>query len=107
MYTKTHLRSISLGLALVLVAAPALGCSNKNSASSQDATSAAATSQEKEKKQVDVPNVVGMTSEEAHAALWALNLEDEIMSSSVSGTTLPMRIPIATCLRSRQGHLSP
>lgn len=80
MHTKTNLRPISLGLALILATAPIVGCSNKSSSSTQSVTSEAASSQEK--KQVDVPNVVGMTSEEAHAALWALNLEDEIMSSS-------------------------
>lgn len=82
MHTKTNLRPISLGLALILATAPIVGCSNKNSSSTQSVTSEAASSQEK--KQVDVPNVVGMTSEEAHAALWALNLEDEIMSSNGS-----------------------
>lgn len=81
---KARLRSAAAAVTMCLALVCGAGCQSSAQSSSSTETSSpvdVSDSARAEQKQVDVPDVVGMTSDEAHATLWALNLVDEVMTA--------------------------
>lgn len=81
---KARLWNMAAAAMMCLALVCVVGCQRSEQSSSSTESSSptdVSDSAHAERKQVDVPDVVGMTSDEAHATLWALNLVDEIMTA--------------------------